>query len=267
MKRRGRQATPVSTAKRVGRLGVLAVGLGIGAAVVSTGTAAADDFQISIDGMDLFPTAGNTATATSGMGDIAIAIGANSDAIAEGGIGDIATANGANSFAEAGGNGVEATGNNYDVATATGNLSSAEVSGGSFDAASANGVDNFAFSGGEDSNFEVANVSGTDSMASAYSSHDSASVFGNDDNALSGLNGSFDSASIVGNNSTADATFGEGDHAFVVDLLNARDLVGSQAFAGGTETTPGNFDLAGVFGDGLMANSIGDFIAHIAPFF
>jgi len=46
--------------KRIGRLGVLAVGLGIGAAVASTGTASADDFQISIDGMDLFPTAGNT---------------------------------------------------------------------------------------------------------------------------------------------------------------------------------------------------------------
>jgi hypothetical protein len=30
--------------------------------------------QISIDGTDLFPTAGNTATATSDMGDIAIAI-------------------------------------------------------------------------------------------------------------------------------------------------------------------------------------------------
>jgi len=81
--------------------GLLAVGLGIGAALSATpGVASADpssdpwidqllsglsvpdpaatlDMQVSIDGTDLFPTAGNTATASSpaGMGDIAIAIG------------------------------------------------------------------------------------------------------------------------------------------------------------------------------------------------
>src|SRR5260370_3641773 len=61
-------------ATRIARLPGLAVGLGIGAALAATpGVASADDFQISIDGMDLFPTAGNTATATSGMGDFAIA--------------------------------------------------------------------------------------------------------------------------------------------------------------------------------------------------
>jgi hypothetical protein len=56
-------------ATRIGRLAGLAVGLGIGAALAATpGVASADDFQISIDGMDLLPTAGNTATATSGRG-------------------------------------------------------------------------------------------------------------------------------------------------------------------------------------------------------
>lgn len=76
--------------------GLLAVGLGIGAALAATpGIASADastdwlssidqllgslsapattsslDMQVSIDGTDLFPTAGNTATAASDSGDI-----------------------------------------------------------------------------------------------------------------------------------------------------------------------------------------------------
>lgn len=49
----------MGTATRMGRLSALAVGLGIAAAVASwLGTAAAGDFQMSIDGLDLFPTAG-----------------------------------------------------------------------------------------------------------------------------------------------------------------------------------------------------------------
>jgi hypothetical protein len=46
-------------ATRIGRLTGLAVGVGIGAALAAMpGVASADDFQISIDGMDLFPTTG-----------------------------------------------------------------------------------------------------------------------------------------------------------------------------------------------------------------
>jgi hypothetical protein len=115
-------------ARGLGRLGLLAVGLGIGAALAATpGLASADpstdpfswidqllgglsvpaqtsalDMQVSIDGTDLFPTAGNTATATSDMGDIAIAIGNGADAYAASGSGDFAFADGANSIAEAG---------------------------------------------------------------------------------------------------------------------------------------------------------------------
>ena len=93
----------MNQATAIGRLSILAVGLGIGAAVVATpGVASADDFQISIDGFDLFPTAGNTATATSDMGDIAIAIGNGAHATAASGIGDFAFADGANSIADAG---------------------------------------------------------------------------------------------------------------------------------------------------------------------
>ncbi len=99
---------------RCGRMGMLAVGLGIGAALASTpqiasadpaadpfswadqvlsglpvpaaDAAAPLDMQISISGMDLFSTVGNTATATSGAGSIAIAIGDGANANASGGI-------------------------------------------------------------------------------------------------------------------------------------------------------------------------------------
>ena len=113
-------------ARRLGQLGMLAVGVGIGSAMAATpGVASADnsqvvssidpsglfaaadpaqslDFQISIDGMDLFPTAGNSAIAFSGAGDMAIAFGAGAQAFAEGGYGDYATADGTDAFAEAG---------------------------------------------------------------------------------------------------------------------------------------------------------------------
>jgi hypothetical protein len=56
-----------------------------------------------------------------------------------------------------------------------------------------------------------------------------------------------------------------GDQAFIFDFLG-RAALGSDALAGGTET-PGNFDLAGIIGDGLIQHSIGDFIVHIAPLF
>src|SRR5271163_5342055 len=92
---------------RSGRMGLLAVGLGIGAAPAFTPQiASADpsadpfswadqvlsglavpadptsplDMQISISGIDLFSTVDNTATATSQFGDIAVAIGNGADA-------------------------------------------------------------------------------------------------------------------------------------------------------------------------------------------
>src|SRR5277367_2471961 len=122
----------MANTRNSGRLGLLAVGLGIGAALVTMPTTAladastdwlssidnllvglsvsaaapsASDVQISIDGMDLLPTAGNTAIATSGTGDIAIAIGSGSIADATGGTGDFALADGTNSDAGAGGTG------------------------------------------------------------------------------------------------------------------------------------------------------------------
>src|SRR5580693_7520699 len=125
----------------LGRLGLLAVGLGIGAALASTpGVASGDsstdwwssidqllgglsvpaadpaqalDMQISIGGTLLFPYVDNTAIAMAGPGDIAIAIGDNSYASAQNGVFDFAFADGTNSFAEA-------EIGNFDVAVADG---------------------------------------------------------------------------------------------------------------------------------------------------
>ncbi len=163
----------------IARLGMLAVGLGIGAATAHTPVASADastdwlssidsvlgaaavpvvpsalDYQISIDGYDLFPTAGNTATAISGMGDVAIAFGSGSSATAEGGFGDFAIADGPGGSAIAGDEVAGATGNNFDFASATGSGSHAaagnpveqfpDATGSSFDSASTNGANSAA---------------------------------------------------------------------------------------------------------------------------
>jgi hypothetical protein len=124
----------------VARLGMLAVGLGVAAALAaSPGTAVADsssdwlssvdsllggvavpassglDIQVSIDGTDLFSTTDNGATATSGTGDFAIAIGDGASANANGGTGDFALADGSDAVAKAGGLSTD-TGANGDTA-------------------------------------------------------------------------------------------------------------------------------------------------------
>jgi hypothetical protein len=241
-------------ARGLGRLGVLAVGLGIGAAVASTGTASADDFQISIDGYDLFPTAGNTATAISGTGDIAIADGDNSVAVADGGFGDVAFAEG---LAGAGDPTPGATGNNFDFAIDTG--------GGSADAG------NFGVPGEPDttgSSFDFASASGffSGALAGENGSGDVASAVGEGVTALSGLSSNatdpanFDYASAIGNNTTSptEAVAGGGlsdlggsnDTAFVIDPSGT---VGSTADAG----LGFNSDLAAVFGDAFNAIATG----------
>jgi hypothetical protein len=136
------------------------------------------DMQVSIDNIDLFPTAGNTATAVSGPLDIAIAIG--------------------NASAQAGQTGGLLT--IFDFAFADGASSDANALGGSFDSAIANGANSFA----------------------------------------NAAPGSFDSAIADGANSTADAggTLGSG---------------------------LGSFDLAAAFGDMLHAIATGNFMTDIVP--
>jgi hypothetical protein len=274
------------SARRIGRLGILAVGLGIGAAVASTpGIAAADtpadpfpfssinlgdlfpaadaapssplDLDISVDGHMLLDL-GSSATATSGTGDIAIAYGADSTAIADGGFGDYALAT-AETHAIAGDFTPGATGNNFDFASASGDASYAyagntglDTTGSSFDYASA-------------SSEGASDTEGATALAGFDGSGDSATAVGQSTSAQAGVGAgssgtptpaNFDSAIVLGNLTTpttpGDAGFavgGSNDTAFVVDPLGT---VGSTAVAG----NPGfNFDLAGVFGDALQATA------------
>jgi len=224
--------------KAMGRLGGLAIGLGIGAALAgAAGVASADplppfdpnDFAISIDGFTLFQT--GSATATSGMGDFAIADGANSLAKAVGGFGDFASADGAHAVAFAGDT---TPGSNFDFASVVGNNSDASVRFGSFDFASV-----------------VGNGSGG---SAGLGELNTPANFAN-----------FDSAFVLGDNSVSGANLGSNNLAFVFDPFGS---LGSEAFAQGVDGgLPGNFDLAGVLGDGLLQNSIGDLVAHIAQFF
>jgi hypothetical protein len=257
------------TISRTVRLGGLAVGLGIGAALAAVpGTASADtwpppfdpnDFAISIDGYTLFHD--GTATATSGPGDIAIADGAGSNAVAGGNSLNFAYADGTNASAYSGG------GNGYfDNAIGIGDSNSAEAANGDFDSASA---------------------LGNDVTASAVDgNYDSASSFGATATALAGF-GSGDAATYWGSYGEAQATGGNDDIASVINTGDAIDnaLAGSNNFtiagnddiatifgtgsladSGADATTPGDFDLAAVFGDSLNALATGgNFLTDILP--
>jgi hypothetical protein len=198
----------------LGRLGLLAVGLGFGAAAASTpGVASGDssidwlssidqllggwsvpaadaaqamDMQISIGGTLLFPYVDNTVIAMAGPGDIAIAIGDNSYASAQNGVFDVAFADGTNSFAEA------------------------EI--GNFDVAVADGADSVAKAG-----FDAEPISGLFSPTS----FDTALVFGDGSTAFAGFEGIdnsvgfFDLAAAFGDNLMAQAIVAP----FLVDIV------------------------------------------------
>ncbi len=86
-------------------------------------TPSVTDLQISFDGMDLFSTAGNEATAftTAGQFGLAIAFGDGASATAEGGTGNFALASGIDALAKAGSTTAAATGNNFNIAEDIGN--------------------------------------------------------------------------------------------------------------------------------------------------
>lgn len=188
------------------RLGLLAVGLGIGGAVASVpGTAFADtidsvaaadsvlsglapaasidalfpdldidslfpnlNMAISFNGMDLFES-GSADANSSGLGSFAFAYGADSQATATG-AGNIAAVYGSNSFATAGGEG--ATGN---TALVLGDQSSAFAGGAdsSGNAAAVYGLGSHAIAGGfgdNPGNLNIAGVVGDHGSATAGSS-------------------------------------------------------------------------------------------------
>jgi hypothetical protein len=211
-------------AKAIGRLGTLAIGLGIGAALAaSPGIAsAAPDIDISFDGVDLFHTPGHTAEAFSGMNDFAIAIGTNS--IAEAG-----SANGPGQF---------------DTAFADGTNSDAFALRGMFDNAFADGTNSSAFAGGE--------------AGGLTSDGDFASAFGPGTSAGAGAEGAMPSANDV---ALVFDPFATGTHFTSAlaggGLFDFASVFGedSNAFAGSFLGLGGNFDLAEIFGNGLTSTT------------
>jgi hypothetical protein len=228
--------------KRIGRLGLLAVGVGIGAAVAQTPIASADssadwlssidslaggalpaapssglDLAISFDGYSLFSegsAVANTGAAGNGNFDFAIASGADTYASAQGGFGDYALADGTEADAYSGG-GIG------DYALADGDLAYAEAGGGTganYDSAidignndpHTTGVSDGAYAGDADL---VSSTSGdTGSYDTAIdignNTNDAATGVGGDDGAFAGAGGLF--LNNVGN----------GDHDTAIDVGN-----------------------------------------------
>jgi hypothetical protein len=279
----------IMNARGIARFGILA--LGIGAAMASTpGIAWADDFQISIDGYDLFSTVGNTATAYSGTGDIAIAYGDGASASALGGTGDYALASGTGAGAHAGGLSGD-TGANNDSATDIGNntgfydgayagnsdlVGATDGGTGSGDTAidignnSANYDGSFAGAGGlfgttGDGNGDTATAIGNETVfqegSSAIAGNDNyASVSGNGSAAIAGI-GNNDIADVVGPDSGASASQGNDDIGYIFDPFGTQGSFTEDGFGG-------NSDLGAVFGDNLYAGAgNGSFLYDIvSPF-
>jgi hypothetical protein len=248
----------MSHARTIGRLGMLAVGLGIGAAVAATsGIAAADstavdpaafdpsaliadpvpaasglDLAISIDGQTLFQE--GTAVAYSGTDDIAIAYGDGSDAEA-GAPGDPGTGD----FAFADGTGSSATSGigDYDSAAAVGSGSEAVAGAGNGDSAFADGIDTTAIAAGDSTpgTVDTVDVAADDSLASAIGDNDFAYASSDVGSVPSTTDVVGDIASVIGNS--------------------------SEAWAGA-----GNYDFAGVLGEALTSNATGaNFLFDLMP--
>jgi hypothetical protein len=294
-------------ARGIARLGTLAVGLGIGAAWAHMPVASADtssdwlsavdslfsgavpaadpaaetDFQISFNGTDLFPTAGNEATATTVAGQfgLAIAFGDGAKAVAEGGTGNYALADGTDALALAGSTATGATTSSYDSAIDIGNnvdpstyvgapdgayagggslIGGADSTGGSSHDTSIdignNGVDTETLNGGNSGAFagdgELIGAGGAGNGDTAY-------TFGN-------INGFGDgSASVDGNNdysSTSGAETGTNEGAFAA-FGNNNSAIADTSYTiddKGVSATEGNGNYAYVFGpDNSTADASG----------
>jgi hypothetical protein len=271
---------------RIGRLGMLAVGLGIGAAVASTpGTATADvfppfdpnDFAISIDGVNVFQ-AGN-AIATSSAGAIAIAIGNGAQADSSIGFGNLAFADGTDSIAQI----YDVDASDLDTAITFGDHSFATSGGGLLDFAFADGYQagagaaNGVIIEGPPSAFNLGVALGPNTNAAAGAGNDNVAY------AVNPTDTDTSPATIVQaflGNGNIGLGFGAGDdvHAGGVGFDSEPSVLGnfdlaalfgmdSSADAGSTLTAPGDFDLSAVFGDMLHSTAAtgGNFLADILP--
>jgi hypothetical protein len=239
------------------RLGVLAVGLGIGAAVAHSPVASADsstdwlssidslvsgealpapatsglNLAISFDGYSLVSDGNAYASTTSGEYGLAIAYGDGAYAQAEGGIGDYALADGAGAGAYAGLSG--GSGNNFDSAIDIGNNSTDSDYAAAYD-------------GSYDSATQIGNNTGTNDIVFAGDGdHDSATQIGSNtgtyDSPFAGY-GNYNTVVDDGNNtgSYIDSFAGDGN-----DNLADADGNQSDAYAGGfNSSSPSNDNIA-----------------------
>jgi hypothetical protein len=271
----------------LGRLGMLAVGLGIGAAVAHSPVASADsstdwlssidslvsggalpadpselNLSISFDGYQLVNDGSAFAGTVSGEYGLAIAYGANSEAIAEGGTGNFALADGTQAGAYAGESG---SGNNFDSAIDIGNNTSdsdfAEAEDGSYNSAIQIGNNTgsedgpFAGDGDHDSAMQIgSNTGAADSTVADHGNYDIAVNDGNFDGNFYGSFAGFGNdnfADAVGNQSDA-AAGGVGPDLLANDdiayVLDPTGTDGSYADAGANYLAAGGYDLAAVLG-------------------
>jgi len=214
------------------------------------GPVAGPDIAISFSGIRLLQE--GTATANSGFGDVAIALGPGSEATATGGIFDSAFADGTGGVF--GPTTAIATDGSFDSAFADGTASDAFAGHGSFDSATAG-----EFQAAADAGFgngDVASIFGVGSAVAQFGNGDLASIYN--------PGGIPDLASAGGTSATV---LGSNDIASVFDpAATIANPMGSSADAGANLTTPGSFDLAAVFGDMLHAVATGgNFLIDIVP--
>jgi len=251
----------------IARLGMLAVGLGIGAAVAHTPVASADsstdwlsglgdllgggavpalsapsglDLAISFNGMSLVSDGTAAAHTTAGDFGLAIASGNDATANATGGTGDYALADGTNALANAGGG----PGANFDNAIDIGNNPATVV--GAPDGAYAGDADLIGNTNGGTGSFDTAIDVGNNT------SDPSEALDGGNTGAFAGAggligadgNGNSDTAINFGN----DSGFGDGPAAVAGN--------GDYASTSGDETGTNIGALAG-FGNGDIASVVG----------
>jgi hypothetical protein len=227
----------------IARLGILAAGVGIGAAVASMpGIASADsstDWLSSIDSLlgGAFPAATSSGLNLS-ISENGVTLFQEGTAHAYSGSGDYAIADGAGSTATAYGTDTYADVDGTDSSAVAGGATAAGAAGASDDTAFVDGNDSTAFAGG----------AGT----SDYSE-----IFGNNDSAFSGGDaagaGSYDAAYVEGNDlGTAYAQGGD----YLADILKT---YGDSATAAAAETS----SLA----DLTTAADSGNLLADLASLF
>jgi hypothetical protein len=236
----------------IGRISLLGLGLSVGAALASIpGVAAADpapdpnivgsidvpalfaapaadpslNIAISIDGFTLLQD--GTASATSGSGDFAIAVGDDANATATGGFGDYASASGTDASAFAGEG-------NFDVATANSVFSttggSATAGDGNFDVAQEGGLNGVALAG--NGSFDNAyDLTGAAGHAIAEDGNGNSAINIGDGEA--GAGGTDSGQLFLGNYDIAE-NFGS--------LMTA--------MAGSSDTASGSYDIAAILAGG-----------------